>query len=164
MDADFDLFFGPRIQGQALTEQLFGQYGYLFDNIDKGTHTLLICVPIFRCILAHPTLECGVSARSGVTEAEQTHQMKIPRLCDAHLGFLALQSAHMSAICAHETLPPLVCPPVNQQATYRFQVERQVQAVSAESVLELSFPTTLSGGVRGGLGGAKGLFLGDVSG
>lgn len=37
-----------------------------------------------------------VVERYAMTPSLVAHQMKIPRLCDAHLGFLALQSAQTS--------------------------------------------------------------------
>lgn len=53
-------------------------------------------VPIFRWTLAQLTLK---HVRSGIllfNEMMQSYHMNIPRLWEAHRGFLALQSAHIS--------------------------------------------------------------------
>lgn len=70
----------------------------------------------------------------------EAYQMKIPKLCDAHLGFLALQSAHTSDFTGGQTLPSSSM--FGERVAYHFQAGRQAQAALSVFSPVQSFQTT----------------------
>lgn len=103
-DADFDLFLRPCVQRHTLSgyqkEKKFNiktslpseQYAWDVHFRYMGTN-----FSVYTCAVHAKwsrVISCG---GSGVNLFHpDTHQMKMPRLCEAHRGALALQSAHVS--------------------------------------------------------------------
>lgn len=130
------MIFCPRVERDALPA-IFLSSVYINNGMnDPGAHFGYVCSDLS---MNRGAFDAGDYERSmllappddGERDSEGTHQMKIPRLCEAHRGLLVLQSAQTS------TQASAPCSAVRRDtcAADRFLAARLARATASGCVL-----------------------------